>query len=1526
MAKNKFTGFIKRTALLTLMGLTAGGASGSAVYFTMNLVDPKQEQQGDTYDLPSLDDNTVEETTLSKVLNSVINAKEITNGNINLGLKAKNIDTVNLKLKDLDVDLSQLNTTVVNVSTDVNVLYGGLDQSVNLRVENDEACYIKYHNKGFVFNIPQNLSDLMNILRTVGILVPNAGESTSSLDLSSILSQVQDIAGSITASEPSEMDGNLIFDISIPDITIKSVKISGLNLRLTADKDSYALKAVATTSEKGIVVSTLKEGSEDEFEEMLNVTLDGSLTIKSVSSYKVLGENDLATYGYNEVTDANTSLLSTVSSIVGGTSDVKIDVALTSETTTPAVDDGDENTVEEDTVENSEFNISGLMQAKITDGDFAKGTYSLSLDHLSSKDDNNNQEVLNNLSVYHSGTNTYLTFNDLLKAKVTNTTISDIFSLITEGSGKKAIEVISSQMETTLSSLDINAIKEGDLTSIQNFLEKKDDDGNYTTYFDYDQTTKSFVLGIDGSYLGLTDGVITIRVKCNTSALNNGIDYIKVSGLTFSSVDENTGKSKSTNVAVTLTPEAFSGFATIDDSEYSDFKGTVPLFDEICNIIGNKQFLANYSLTYNDKINDGTNNNYNSISATGKIGADLSKVSTPKLLDGTSEGTYYLSMNATTNKGAYNHNIDITYQNQNLYFGFDSIVKEASKTYDEENNRTDSLHDVTVFKNYIAHAQLGEIKDILDTNSGTSTSIAFDDVADILDFLGSSDAFKADLEELKKGNLQSLSSFISITAEDEDVYSNNEVVGTQNVIKVVLDIPYLFKDSSLLGKNIGKITLTLNSDYLEEGKLQFNDIELSTVISADQDFSFKLSFEDYVDPSLEDISSYVQIEDAGKFSKAFYNLTNNLKKYGIKIDAAYKDNLVTDEENKQDFKTKVSLNGSAYWDLSDEDAPVVAGKLDITHPYVSIGSGFAMEDTTATQSIKFNYQNKVVDSENNIVDGEFTADYNNNMHILMHKSTVTDIVDIASNMSETNVLNNLLDTGSAVASSMPIKDVISLKAPSILLDYPYINKVDFNDAENKIELDIDKRLFNIDSEGDLVKIIIRYDEGSDTVEPTLTSLTVDLSKNDGTKVAYATISLVEFDSTALPSVTEYNQDTKNTFVDLDGFANLIGMAMDTTEFNYYHIGGYLNVDLTMFNGESQTPINLEAFCFDLNLNVDLYVYDGELYTYLSVALGDKALADNGFYVTEYAFKNDMVYIDNTRTDAALDGNNQETSVISSTAYKVSKTEFKNNILYYLVSLGLDMDDRPAGKTIMGNIYDALGKKDKVTTTSDVEEAVTEPEEPEEEEEDNALASMTEGLSVNLSSDFSSIFTAGAIYDESKKQFKFLLNLSNLLSITYGDDNADLVSFGQTYLKLYHQTKQIDEDNTFNPFYALQLGTDVSVLDGLVKLSLRGQLVSNANNGELLYTTNEDDILSTSGKMARFYNLTNYIDHNVAGEYQITSFDLKHKKFYDFTKFELIDFCNDYTISDNGNKLTASIDINDANFASYISSNVLIYKA
>ncbi|MCR4698793.1 MAG: hypothetical protein K5762_05450, partial [Bacilli bacterium] len=246
MAKNKLTNFIKRTALLSLMGLTAGGASGSAVYFTMNVIDPKQEQQGDVYELPSLDDNKIEETTLSKVLNSLINAKEITNGNINIGLKAKNIDTVNLKLKDLNVDLSKLNTSVVNVASDINVLYGGLDQSVNLRVENDEACYIKYHGKGFVFNIPQNLSDLMNILRTCGILVPNAGESTSSLDLSSILGEVQDIASSITASEPSEMAGNLIFDITIPDITIKSVKITGLNLRLTADATSFALKGIAT--------------------------------------------------------------------------------------------------------------------------------------------------------------------------------------------------------------------------------------------------------------------------------------------------------------------------------------------------------------------------------------------------------------------------------------------------------------------------------------------------------------------------------------------------------------------------------------------------------------------------------------------------------------------------------------------------------------------------------------------------------------------------------------------------------------------------------------------------------------------------------------------------------------------------------------------------------------------------------------------------------------------------------------------------------------------------------------------------------------------------------------------------------------------------------------------------------------------------------------------------------------------------------------------------------------------------------
>lgn len=1450
---------LKRLGALVLMSTIACGGTGLGVYVTMNVTNDKygNDDQGE-FDVPTIDDNgTITESAFSKAVNSLTNAKEIKDGNIAISVKPKNSDAIDFNLSSLNVDLSKLNSSVVNIASDLNVKYQSIDQSLSLKVEGNEYCYLTFKGKKFVFNAPRNLVDVVNLLQSLGILVPSTDEESSSLDLSSILSSMKNIVNDITVSNETIADDNSVFDITIPDIEIGNVKISSLNIKMKADKSTYSLKSISTNSD---IVISKKNESTSSFDEMLSLSLNGEITLNEVSSYKEVTDEEKSQY--KTVTYANSSVLSTISSIIGNGSDVKVNVSL-------------DTTSNEETTHNE---IDGLIQAKITksgdkftSSDFENGSYAISLNHLS---DSTSNESLNSLYAYHSGNNTYLKFNDLIKAKASNTSLKDLFSLISEGSGKDAIEVISSQLNTTLGSLDIDSLRKGDLSQIQGFVNSEN------TYFDYDESTTSFVLSLDGTYFNLTSSPITISIKCtnNTSLFStNGIQEIKVSGLNF------TTNGKKNVVSVTLVPQKLTDFEIINESEYSEYKGTIPLFSTICDIISDRKFSASYSLYFNDRINDGTTSNFNKISANGKIEADLSKEGTnnEKLLRSFNEGDYHLSMNATTLNGGYNHNIDMYYQNQNFYFGFDSI------------NKDDSTKDVTVFKNYISNAQLGEMKTLLDSKSESDVSSSLDSVDKVLSILGTSEEFKNDIEKIKKGSLKGLDSILSLSSYDESTSDGK----TKNVIKLVINTDVIFNSNSLIGKNLGKITISLNS--LDNGNsYSFSNIEIDTLISSDQEFSFSLSFDDYQDISLsdEEKSKYQKIDDFNTFTKAFYNLGNDIKKYGVKIDAMYKKNPTYENGILVEDGEGLSIVGSSYWNLENSDSPIVGGSLTISHPYVSINSDLTTSKTKADQNLKFKYQNVSDEDENK--DGQFTLDYNDNMHVLMNSSTISDVVSTISNTSSTSILNNLLSTSSSVASSMPIKDVISQRAPSLLLDYPYIKKVEFNDSDNYIKLSVDKRLFNIDSEGDEVSLLIYY---SDSDNPTITKIKAEIS-NDSDLLCYATISLTSYDENSLPTVLEYNSTNKNLFVDLNGFKNLVKMAIDTTEFNYYHLFGYLNLDLSLFSDNA--PINLNQYSFDLNLDASIYIQDSKVYGYLSIKLGDKNISDVGYYVTEYAFKDSKVYISNTKTVASY-VNEEVKNEVSLKAMRVSESEFKNNILYYLVSLGLDMDDRIAGKTIMANIYKTLSSKKNDDTSTSSNEV--------------SGLNLTDSLTISLNSDFSSLLNAGTLYNEEKKKFTLGFNLDSLISVMV--DDISLLDFDNTYLKIYHQSKTNTDGSLFTPFYAMQLSSEINVLEGLAKVSLKGQIVANANQGDYDYidSSNENE-LRNKASMSRFYSLTDNLDKYLTDDYQISEITIKTKSMFDFTTMELVDFANDYSISDNSSLLTYSFDYGSDEYLEFLSSD------
>ncbi len=891
----------KRIGALTLLGAFSASASGSAVYMMMHATKQNQDASDDIT-IPDIDDNNQEkeETNLSKTLNSLLNSKEISSGNLSLSIKPVGKESIDLKLNSLNVDLSKLNTSVVNVATDVQVLYGKsstteenavkrLNQTLSLRVEENEACYVTFKNRNFCFDIPQNLSDLMEIFKALGLVKTNDATSTSSLDLSSIVSKVQDLAGEITATDSIEDTASDLvhFDISIPEITIGNTKIGSdagkLNLTLYATKDTYRLKKIQTKED--IAIYSRKDESSS-FEKNLALSLDGQIELKEVSSYKTLTSEQISTY--SNVTDANTSIFSTIQDVMGNDSDVSLAVHVEK-----SVSDASSSSVQ------SSFDVNGLLAM-----DCKKNNYSLSLDHLSADNEN-----LNSLDVKFIDKNLYLKLNELVKGRISDTKITEMFSYITKITSSPLIEVFASETQTVLGTLDIDKLKDGDMTQIQGLLDQEN------TYFDYDSSTSSFTLSIDGSYLGLTDGAIVLKIKCSSE---KKIEKITIEGLSFSSTDSTSNKKETTTISLSMTPKASTQETkkelTISEEEKSQYQNLAPacdIFSSISNFAQNQKFLADYTLTYNDKINDGTNNNYSMISASGSIGADLTSVTNKgTILDKVSQGDYLLSMKASCGESV--HNLNMNYQNHCLYFGYDTIYG---------NNPSN-----TVFKNEIENVNLGKMMTILDKKTNSSVSVSFDQVSKVLDFLGMNEDFQNAIRKVQSGSLKGFDDVFTLTSNEDE---------NGGYLSLVLNIDKIFKSDSLIGKNLSNITILLSTK-----DKSMKSLSISTKISSTQDFSFTLNFSSSFTSFILDeeaCQKYQKIEDFNTIVDSFYNLGNQIEKYGIKVNAEYKKDPTLDENGSVvSYGSALTLSGSAYWDLSVKDDPKFAGSLVLSHPFVSI--------------------------------------------------------------------------------------------------------------------------------------------------------------------------------------------------------------------------------------------------------------------------------------------------------------------------------------------------------------------------------------------------------------------------------------------------------------------------------------------------------------------------------------------------------------------------------------------------------------
>ena len=303
----------KKTKHLTLLGLVSlltMAGTGSIVYFTEDRIQKNNTTDND-YDVPSIDDNTdVTETNFSKAVNALAASKEITSTQVALGLTPYNqsaMDPITLNLKNLDVDMANISASEINLATELNVKYRGLDQTLNLRVEELQYAFVQYGGKAMRLFAPQTLSDVMEMLKAVGIIVPNEASSTSDVKISDILSQVKNYTNLIVATESTDESGNYVFEIKLKDnqpLVINNIRISNIDIKLVADKE-FSRFTVSTVNRDGIVIeeadtttstssdttaassdSTAATDTTTKYTKKLALTLNGTLNAKALRTIR----------------------------------------------------------------------------------------------------------------------------------------------------------------------------------------------------------------------------------------------------------------------------------------------------------------------------------------------------------------------------------------------------------------------------------------------------------------------------------------------------------------------------------------------------------------------------------------------------------------------------------------------------------------------------------------------------------------------------------------------------------------------------------------------------------------------------------------------------------------------------------------------------------------------------------------------------------------------------------------------------------------------------------------------------------------------------------------------------------------------------------------------------------------------------------------------------------------------------------------------------------------------------------------
>ena len=1199
----------------------------------------KNNQDDIDYSVPSLDDNkpSYEESELSDAVNTLVNSKQILMDELSLKLYLDSDapdKSLSLSMKNLNLDLSMLNSSTLRFHTNLEVSYQGLLEKMFIEYLSDDSLYVCYRSRSFKLSVPKTLNDVLKLLNDIGISI-DSETSGGDVSLVSILDYLQTMK---TKEKDSSLDGGFIYQVGLDDFKKDDFSIVNPNLLLMTDKEN--------------VPTSIQTDGNLEFvsgEKKLGISFLGSFkNIYAVSRYEERDYSDIA-----DITKNNESLLNTVADIFSGkyseNQKRQFDVSIRGQI---------QNELSSSLTETSYFD--GKLAADLENVSSEEyGNYSLNLSHRKSEDVSSS--VYNEIQADYLSHDIYIAINDLVKAKIEDGKLKDMFSYISEISKIGLFESIDENLNLVLSlakESELDKLAKGDYSVLSSFIKEISLDCN------------TYNLIVDGGMLGLEKQDISMSLHFDE---NQCFDRIVLSSL---KIDKVTLKD------LTLSLNQYSGTNQIQSEDYSSLNPVSNLFSSLSDIMDKKKVAASYSLVFTDQ-EDVTFN------ADGKIYADMSSSSSrleeDKKLVPLTDGTYYLSFDLPKEKNSQGdensilgQGIEMCYtpDDKNLYFGFN---------YDQD-SKFDALKDgpYYVFKNSLPEKDIEDMLSLLDKKVETDdkkASMSILSMSGILSQIENSEAFKKLKEDITDHlSLKGLDSVLDVKMSGD-------------TLRVVLN-PHSFLTGSSYENNTSSLNLEVKAGAILS--LSFD----GTV--DDCDIAFDVTLGDFsLDTSKFNTDDYPSITQGEAILSSFASLPTDLKQFDLSIQGEMK-------KTGEDVPSMKIESSGISADFSQEKK--ASGLINVYHRDFN-----KREPTliTSPQKLEFYYQQGQDETTNLsgyvVKNDDFLLEYNDNMHIKMQNSDLYDIMrSLNSVNSEDNLLYRYLKFMNSVveSSGSPLMDVLNGKALSTsgIFAYPYFKGLTFH--EGRIVLDINPKIIMSDAlnESDCL-IIIYYDVSAKKI--TKAEITSTYVNENGSTDIYASLGLTSgadasyqrtlIDDTSKTdkdnNILSYQDSTKNYFVDIDGAKLLLDCAIDTTENNFMEIQGNLNLDTDL-----STTLTASAYAA-------IYVQDETAYAYLRInAFNRKADAD-GYQCTEYFIKEKEVYVNQTRTSRSkIVFTSNYTNTYSYTAYKTTSENITKNIAYYLLEYSLKFDEVKTawvvetGKIALNQIYDAMNSTEDSSAT------------------------------------------------------------------------------------------------------------------------------------------------------------------------------------------------------------------------------------